>query len=139
MEIADSRGFSQHLSILDYVPYEDMPKYYAAADIMLLPSLYDPNPLSVVEALHSALPIALTNRAGNVEEAVTEGRNGWVLPVLDQDAFARKLRSVFSTPIAQLRKMGEHSKAENALFWSTQSAVRNFFEAIGVLNAKESD
>lgn len=132
MEITRARGMNAHVSILDYVPYEDMPKYYAASDLMLLPSLYDQNPLVVVEALHSALPIALTSQAGNVDEAVTEGRNGWVLPVFDQKEFVNKLRVVFSTPIERLREMGEYSKKENACFWHTKIAVGNFMHEIGV-------
>ena len=55
-----------------------MPKYYAASDLFLLPSIHDPNPLSVVEALHSGLAVAISDRCGNVEEGVMDGDNGFV-------------------------------------------------------------
>ena len=95
-----------------------------------MPSLYDPNPLSVIEALHTGLAVAVSDRAGNVEEAVTEGRNGWVLPVLDREEFAAKLREVFAADREALRKMGEVSKGENARFWETKGAIGRFVEGV---------
>ena len=126
----EKRGIREFVEIVDYVPYDEMPQYYAAADLLLLPSLYDPNPLSVIEALHTGLAVAVSDRAGNVEEAVTEGRNGWVLPVLDREAFARKLREVFAADRESLRKMGEVSKGENARFWETKGAIGRFVEGV---------
>lgn len=127
----DKRGIREFVEIVDYVPYEEMPKYYAVADLLLLPSIYDPNPLSVIEALHAGLAVAVSSQAGNVEEAVTEGRNGWVLPVLDKDAFSEKLKIVFATPIEKLRSMGQVSKMENSHFWNTKEAIKQFVLSIG--------
>ena len=124
--IVKERGLENYVQILDYVSYDEMPKWYSNADLLLLPSLSDPNPLSVVEALHSGLAIALSDQAGNVTEAVTEGRNGWILPVLDKEAFLSKLREIFSTPLPVLREMGHKSKTENAVFWHTQKSIRKF-------------
>ena len=118
------------VSIKDYVPYADMPLYYAAADLLLLPSIYDPNPLSVVEALFSALPVALTAMAGNVEEGVTEGKNGWVLPVMELEAYREKLKEVFATSIERLREMGGVSLAENSRFWHTQEAISKYLDVV---------
>ena len=128
------QGIGDFVEIVDYVPYAEMPAEYAAADLLLLPSIYDPNPLSVIEALHSGLAVAVSVQAGNVEEAVTEGRNGWVLPVKDKAAFEAKLRVVFATPVERLQEMGRVSKAENARFWETKAAIGRFLD--GVLQLK---
>ena len=80
--------------------------------------------------MHTGLAVAVSDRAGNVEEAVTEGRNGWVLPVLDREAFARKLREVFAADRESLRKMGEVSKGVNARFWETKGAIGRFVEGV---------
>lgn len=126
------RGIREFVEIVDYVPYDEMPQYYAAADLLLLPSLYDPNPLSVIEALHTGLAVAVSSQAGNVEEAVTEGKNGWVLPVLEKDAFAAKLKAVLAADKETLKKMGEVSRSENAKFWNTNEAIKVFIEQVGV-------
>ena len=132
LQIAAERGFAEKVQILDYVPYDEMPKHYAAADLMLLPSLYDPNPLSVVEALHSGLAVALSDQLGNVEEGVTDGRNGWVLPVHDEVKYKAVLRKVFGATAEELQEKGRYSKSENATFWNTKKAISEFLDRLGV-------
>jgi glycosyltransferase involved in cell wall biosynthesis len=130
--IALNKGVGDKLMLMDYVPYEEMPLFYAAADLFLLPSLYDPNPLSVPEALHSGLPVALSDQAGNVEEGVEDGVNGWRLPVNDRLAFARVLESVFDSNIFELRKKGGASLKCNSQFWSTDTSIERFLSDIGI-------
>lgn len=132
LRLARERGLGGHVIIKDFVPYADMPKYYAAADLFVLPSRHDPNPLSVVEALHSGLPVAVSEMAGNVEEAVSDGRNGWVLPVTDTSRFGQILKSIFSSSPETLREMGSHSCQENAQFWNTKRSVGEFLCEIGI-------
>lgn len=127
-QIIHKRGLEEFFYISSYISYDEMPAHYAAGDLFLLPSLHDPNPLSVAEALHSGLPIALSDRAGNVEEGVTDGENGWRLPVLDKTAYAAKLKDVFASDLTRLRKMGEISKTVNAKFWDSERAVAHFLD-----------
>lgn len=124
------RGVDRFVSIIESIPYDDMPVCYAAADLMLLPSVQDQNPLTVIEALHSGLPLALSDRVGNVDEAVTEGRNGWVLPVTDEGRFKITLEKVFATGKIQLAEMGNRSLKENTLFWNTQKAIDRFLDEV---------
>ena len=133
IEIATERGFLKNLIIKDFIVYGEMAKVYAIADLMVLPSIHDPNPLSVVEALHSGLPIALSEMAGNVEEAITEGKNGWVLPVGDDDLYVEKLKMIFSSKLETLQEMGQASLKENSQFWSSELSIKNFLKEVGVV------
>ena len=130
LKTAESGGFLDKILILNYVKYDDMPRYYAESDLMLLPSLRDQNPLVVIEALHCGLPIALSDRAGNVAEAVSDGVNGWVLPVSDKEAFRRKLKEVFATPKHKLKAMGAFSKLEKSKFWDSRVSISKFLDSI---------
>lgn len=48
-----------------YVNYNDMPKVYAIADLVVLPSMWeDPAPLTVIETLTSGKPLITTNSGG---------------------------------------------------------------------------
>jgi len=60
------------------VSRHEIAELYALADCMLLPSIADPNPLAVVEALWSGLPLLLSSHVGNHPEAVKSGLNGYV-------------------------------------------------------------
>ena len=53
----------------------DIKNYLAAADLFCLPSLYDPLPNAVLEALCSALPVIVTDAVG-IADAVTQHNAG---------------------------------------------------------------
>jgi UDP-glucose:(heptosyl)LPS alpha-1,3-glucosyltransferase len=53
-------------------------KYYAAADIYLHPTFYDPMSLVVLEALASELPV-ITTRHNGASEIIHEGREGFII------------------------------------------------------------
>ncbi|HFR3749018.1 TPA: glycosyltransferase family 4 protein, partial [Streptococcus suis] len=48
-----------------FVEYEDIPKTYQLADIVVLPSIWeDPAPLTVIEALSAGVPLITTDSGG---------------------------------------------------------------------------
>ena len=69
---------NNHIKLLGYKSEEEMLKLYSIADIFVLPSLSDPNPLSVIEACWCGLPLVVSNHVGNYPELVKAGENGFV-------------------------------------------------------------
>lgn len=59
-------------------PQDDVARYYAAADVFALPTLYDAWGLVIVEALACGCPVITTDRAG-AASVVEAGRSGTVL------------------------------------------------------------
>ena len=71
------KNLQDHVRIASTLAYDEMPSVLALADLFVLPSLRDQNPLAVVEALWSGLPILLSSRVGNYPEAINVRENGW--------------------------------------------------------------
>lgn len=59
-------------------PVNDLEKYYAAADIFVLPSIYEPFGNANIEALASGLPVVASGHSG-AGEIIEAGKNGMVL------------------------------------------------------------
>jgi UDP-glucose:(heptosyl)LPS alpha-1,3-glucosyltransferase len=59
-------------------PQKEVGQFYAAADIFVLPTLYDPFPTVVLEAMASGLPVITTAECG-AAEIITHGEQGFVL------------------------------------------------------------
>ncbi len=81
-----------HVHFTGFVPYPEIPRYFAAADLFVCPSQWA-EPLARVhyEAMAAALPILTTDRGGN-PEVVETGVNGLVLEDWhDPQAFARAI------------------------------------------------
>jgi len=85
----------------------DAARYYAAADVFLLPSAYETFSLVTYEAAASGLPLLVT-RVSGVEEILTDGENGWFIE-RDPDVIIRRLEALQSYPKMRLR-MGERSR-----------------------------
>jgi glycosyltransferase involved in cell wall biosynthesis len=89
-----------NLDLAEYiggVPASEMPKIYAAADAVLVPSHYEPGSLVVGEALSAGLPIVASDQVGPVE--VVDRRVCRVFPAGDLDALEREVRTI----VADLR------------------------------------
>ena len=69
---------------------------YAAADLVLLPSLQEPWGLVVNEAFLCGVPVLCSNRAGCAADMLRPGENGWVFDPTDGDDFANTLREALT-------------------------------------------
>lgn len=70
--------YSVDVRLIGEKKQDEIINLYSVADIFLLPSLSDANPLTCVEALWAGLPLFISNRCGNYPEAVNQGQNGYV-------------------------------------------------------------
>jgi UDP-glucose:(heptosyl)LPS alpha-1,3-glucosyltransferase len=82
---------------------KDVTPFYGAADAFVLPTLYDPFPNAVLEAMAAGLPVVTSLKCGAAEQ-IENGRNGYVCDALDIDAAADAMRALLDpqrrTPMA---------------------------------------
>lgn len=94
------RQLAHRLGVLPRVHFVGAQKevlpYLGAADGFVLPTLYDPGPNAVLEALACGLPVLTTSTCG-AKEWIEEGRNGWVVDALDVEAMAERLDAMCAT------------------------------------------
>lgn len=73
--LAQTLGIDERVRFLG--GQQDVRRYYAAADLFCLPTLYDPMPNAALEALACGLAVVTTTSCG-AAELVTSGVNGFV-------------------------------------------------------------
>lgn len=59
-------------------PQKAVERYYAGADLVVLPTLYEPMANVVLEALASGLAVVTSRASGNAE-MIDEGADGWII------------------------------------------------------------
>lgn len=70
--------------------WQDGPALMPGLDVFAMTSGYEAMPYTLIEALHSGLPI-VTSAVGGAKETVAEGGNGFIVPVdAPADAFAAR-------------------------------------------------
>lgn len=68
------------IHLIGNVSQADVPLYYAAADVVIVPSLGNEGlPKVITEALAMECPCIITARGGSLE-LIQPGRNGWLIP-----------------------------------------------------------
>jgi glycosyltransferase involved in cell wall biosynthesis len=107
LEEKKKNGFN-HLYLEGFIGSNKYPQYFAFADLFILLSLSDCNPLVIFEALACGLPVVCSDRVGNAVDFVEEGRNGYIVDPFDIDGIATKVLSVLFDP--QIEEMKNASK-----------------------------
>ena len=69
----------QNIVFADFVPYEDVYKFYSISDMLILPSREEAWGLVLNEAMACGLPIISTYETGAVDDLIEEGKNGYVI------------------------------------------------------------
>jgi len=88
------------LVIIDKPPSVAMPHVYAAADVFVLPTLYDPFANVTLEALAAGLP-TITSAQNGASEILQNEVNGFILPRADDDKLLIHLLNELADPRAR--------------------------------------
>ncbi len=89
---------------------DDVPRLLAAADLLVLPSLFEGLPNVVLEAMRFRKPVVATAAPGTTE-VVVDGETGLLVPLHDPPALAKAIRTLTDDPALALR-MGEAGRAQ---------------------------
>ena len=117
-----------------FVPHSsNLWAYYAASDIFVLPTIYEPFGLVIVEAMASGLPV-ITSRVAGAADLIIDGVNGLLLRApSDVNGLAAKIELLLSN--AGLRKtMGERARETAEKFSWDQVAQKTLEVYNTVLN-----
>jgi len=114
--------------ILGHRETDEMVELYAIADMLVLPSLRDSNPLAVIEALWAGLPLLVSRRVGNLPEALADGENGWSFDPDDPNEVIKAVTRAVSAGRDRLKTMGQPSREIARLRFESKSKIAQFFQ-----------
>jgi glycosyltransferase involved in cell wall biosynthesis len=110
---------------------------FAAADIFLLPSLFEGTPLTLVEAMAAGLPVVTTATCG-MRDVVRDGENGLLVPLRSPSSIVSAVERLIGDE--QLRsRLGAAARAEAAerYTWERVSApVLEVYERLCAARAR---
>jgi glycosyltransferase involved in cell wall biosynthesis len=95
-ELAGNLGL-QGVDLTGVVSPEELPGYFAACDVFVLPSVYEGVPRVLVEAGAAGKPVVAT-RTRNVTDVVTDGVTGFIVSIGDHVAMAERIVELLRRP-----------------------------------------
>lgn len=127
---ARALGLDERVRFIGRVPHEEMPDYFAAADVFVLPSIVSPSGdtegLGVVllEALAAGTPV-VASRVGGIPDIVKDGETGLLVEEKQPEALARAILQLLEQP-ALGRRLVEEGHRHIQQFFSWPGVARRF-------------
>lgn len=122
------KEYSKYSSIIfeGTVAYDEIFKYYAIADVYILPTIEDNWSLVVPEAMACGLPVATSIYNGCHVELIQDGENGFIFDTFNQESITNVLAKFHHM---DLKKMGAKSILIEKNF-NTEACAKREYEAI---------
>ena len=106
--LAESLGVAEAVRFEGHVPDEEIPEYYASAELFVLPSVWEGHPLTLLEAWAAGTPVIATDVEG-IAEFVEHEETGYLVPPESPADLADALRYALENT-ATTRKWGTNAR-----------------------------
>jgi glycosyltransferase involved in cell wall biosynthesis len=121
-------GVSGQVHFLGFVNQSQLPRVYRAADLLVLPSEYEPFGVVVNEAMLCGCAVAASDHVGAAYDLIETGRTGFVFPGGDTEALAGFLRETLPAK-ERLRQMGQAAR-QRMETWSPRENIEALVAAV---------
>jgi len=130
-------GLSARVLFLGHVEWSLLPRWYAACDLFLLPTLrWEGLPMSVVEALSCGRPV-IASRIGGVPSAVMDGVTGELIEAGDTEALTEALARMVADPRRRM-EMGHAAREDAKSRLSQERMVEQTIEVLRRIVGKDA-
>jgi glycosyltransferase involved in cell wall biosynthesis len=125
---ASALSVSSRVHFLGFVNQSQLPAVYTSADVMVLPSEYEPFAVVVNEAMCCGCPVLASDQVGAARDLVAPVAPQFVFSCGDSDALAAVLKSALNVP-EQLQLVARAGR-EHIRTWSPEANIAATVEAI---------
>ena len=107
-QLAKERDLDKQIEFVGQVDHSELPLYYNAADVCVVPSYYESFGLVALESMACGTPVVAT-RVGGLPTIVHHGRTGYLKSWRCPEAFANSVEMIISSDGLQ-QSMGEAAR-----------------------------
>lgn len=123
-ERARELGIEQDTTFLGWVPNAELPQYYRAAAVSVIPSLEEGFGIPAAEAMGCEAPVVASD-AGGLPEVVDDGVTGRVVPKGDANALAGAMGELLADPQLRIR-MGRAGRERALRLFDWEQTAEKF-------------
>lgn len=129
---ADRMGIADIVTFTGSIKQSDLPVYYSAADVFVLPSYYESFGLVALEAMACGAPV-VASRVGGLKTFVENGVTGYLIPWRCPEPFAQRLDMLLANPSLRekLGKAGRAAALEMGWGRTADSLIDLYLELLG--------
>jgi glycogen synthase len=128
--IAEQLAVGDALDLVGVVDDDELPRYYAAADLFVFPTLttIECLGLTFVQAMFSGTPVIATRIAG-APEVIRDGQDGYLVEPGDPEALAAKAVEALSLPAESRSALGARARERVQELFDQDAVLGDLFRA----------
>lgn len=107
-KIVDELGLREYVTFPGRIDHDGLPYYYAASNVCVVPSHYEPFGLVTIEAMASGTPVVGSD-VGGLQFTVVPEKTGLLCPPQDEVEFSKAIDRILSHPEWQ-KELGDASR-----------------------------
>ncbi|MEZ0539179.1 glycosyltransferase family 4 protein [Fibrella arboris] len=112
--------------------WQDVPRFLALADVLVLPSQSEPWGLVVNEAMACGMPVLVSDHCGCVDDLIQDGQNGYRFDPSQTSQLTDRIGQLISAPDARLQEMG-HESARIIEAFNPDTVGKMMYDALATL------
>jgi len=125
--LAGSMGVGDKVTFPSWLSEQEVGALMASADIFVLPSRAENQPIAILEAMARALPVVSTN-VGAISEQVEDGVSGLLVPPGEHEPLAKALARLIASP-QERQAMGAAGRVLYERRYSIKTCAGSFLAA----------
>lgn len=95
----------KNIHLIPAMSTDNLVDYYKIADLLILPSMWDPWGLVINEALLFNIPVIATDMVGSAYSLIENGKNGFIFPAGNSNILLNMLITIFQDNAQKLMEM----------------------------------
>jgi glycosyltransferase involved in cell wall biosynthesis len=127
---AAALGIAARVRFLGFVNQAQLPGVYTAADLMVLPSVYDAFGVVVNEVMLCGCPVVASDHVGAARDLIVQDQTGFVYPCGNIDALTEVLQQALTRP-EQLAELGRTARGRMES-WPPRENIQGTVKAISL-------
>ncbi|NJN66894.1 MAG: glycosyltransferase family 1 protein [Chloroflexaceae bacterium] len=129
--LRQEHGLASAVSFLGTQPHELMPDYYAAADVVAVPSLYESFGLVALEAMACGAPV-VASQVGGLSLLIEHERSGLLVPPNDPAMLAEQIAVLLTQDaVREAISAGAHQRAQSYRWSRVAHEIQSLYCALG--------
>lgn len=135
-ELGRLKSLAAQLGIADIVTFTgalsqtELPKYYSAADVFVLPSYSESFGLVALEAMACGTPVVVS-RVGGLKTFVKDGETGYLIPWRCPEPFAQRIEVLLTNPpLREMMGKAAAAKAQQMSWGGVADSMLEFYSCL---------
>jgi glycosyltransferase involved in cell wall biosynthesis len=130
-----NNNLEQNIHVIDWIPYEQFPRYLNTVKVFVFPSTLEGLPNTVLEAMACGT-IVLSTPVGGIPGLITDGQNGFIMENNSVPCIAKNILRVLNTPDPE--KAAGNAQVLIRQEYSVECTLRRYRDLLDMIYNRQS-